>query len=77
MGEAEDAVCARIPTDDRAVGIEHDDRVVGDALDQQAKSFFAFAEESVGVAEFAGSFVDSGFELVVGFLYGGLGAGGM
>ncbi|HET8584985.1 MAG TPA: hypothetical protein VFM89_04535, partial [Casimicrobiaceae bacterium] len=39
-----DALRAGVPRDDAAVGIEHEDRVVDDAVDEQPESFFAFCQ---------------------------------
>ena len=41
VGIAEDAFGPGVPADDRAVRIEHEDGVVGDALDEQAEPFVA------------------------------------
>ena len=45
-----DALRAHVPVGDIAVAVEHEDRVVGDALDHHAKAPFAFHERLLRLA---------------------------
>ena len=45
-----DALGARVPARDPALGVEHEDGVVPDALDQQAEALLALAAGVLGVA---------------------------
>src|SRR5208282_3454455 len=47
-----DALCAPVPVGDDAIWIEHVDRVVGDAVDQQGIALFALAQRQFGCFAF-------------------------
>ena len=57
-----DALRARVPVGDVAVRIEHEDRVVGDALDEQPKAPFAFHQRLLRLAALGDVVLERGFD---------------
>src|SRR6516225_4372369 len=47
--EAGDSLGANVPTRNAALGIEHDERVVSDPVDEEAESLFALAASRFGL----------------------------
>ena len=61
-GIALEAFRARVPVDDIPLGIEHVDRIVGHAFDQQAEPPFALAQPGIAGLQLLRSFADARFQ---------------